>query len=444
MPSIQDLCYTNWSRADARAKYDRTVNDPVKYDTSSSLEAGEVMDRHSFLRGQLWLRPLTDGELHGATDGQGSSQGRQQRGSSGQQQTVQLLPPPLTRSDADGNTSTTVSSWCCFNVGPRFCIFCPGERGEDQTQFELKLTLKIPIDDASDSASAAPTLFARFDGKEAYALNLAQIIEVKMPNTRPLPESHALANGSEPPPYGCLDFGNASLRVWMDPQQVSHSCARDALQQALEQIQLYARQARQVSSRLEKTAATSEPSWRSIYRYNQLLQDERSDRIAVLPSDFEKRARELLSNGDDFEAVKMVISKIDQGKRSKKRRRMRLSQSDHDHDQESVANRNDEEPYSNLEVIMLVTELCHVLGEDHEGLNQLLELSDSNGCCKSHDRCFSFSASPSAVDTGDCIVSRWNAWDGFIELSQLVLKSKRINSHRFVYWGVLMLEMKKC
>lgn len=376
------------------------------------------MDRHSFLRGLLWLRPVTDEELHGPTGGQSSLERQRRRNSDShyQQQTVQLLPP------LDANTMS-VSSWCCFNLGPRFCFFCPGERGEDQTQFELRLTLKMPID---ESGGASPTLFARFDGNEVYAVDLAQITKVKMPRS-PSTESHAPSNAPEPPPYGCLDFGNASLRVWLDPLQVSQASATDALQQALGLIQLHARIARTASSQLQTAVTKSEASWRSIYRHNQLLQNQQGDQIAILPSDFEKRAHELLNNDDDFEAVKMAVSKIGQGKRSRKRR---LNQSDHDQDHEPGANRDVEEPYTNLEVIMLVTELCHVLGEDHKGLNQLLGFSDSSSCCSSHGRCFNFT---STVDSGDCLVSRWNAWEGFIELSQLVLQSKRKKSYRCVF-----------
>lgn len=345
------------------------------------------MEREQFLGAQLWLRRVSAADWAALDD-----------------TSEQLLPPPA--------ASESAAAWCCFHVGARLCVF--GDTNADATQLRLELRRR---------RRAPLLLLARFDGRHAFAVDLRAVAAV----AAPLELSGASREQQEAPPFGSLELPHVSVRVWMEPQDTTPAAARQILQHALLGVQQCVVQARQ--SLLETEAEESERSvalegsWRDVFRHSQ-----RSERPAPLqlttPAELLQRARRIFKRDADFEAVKMTCWRVVRSSRASPRRRRKNRENDADDAQQPPPNLGD--AFSETEFALLLTELAHIFGDNHDSVSELLGFG-SGAVCQAHDRCFAL-RDPERTEGGEpasCVTSKWEAWDEYLEASAQVLTAPK-------------------
>lgn len=385
------------------------------------------MDRVHFLDAQLWMRRATTGDW--------TSNGSNETASN-----ALLLPPPVPAQANAAAAETEATAWCCFHVGARYCVFRAGDASEDQTQFQFELLMCKQRKEYQ--------LLVRFDAQYVYVVDLRQILSVVLP--KPVQQQQP----QEAPPFGSLEFQNVSLRVWMDLPHGSSSMARQMLKHALVHIQhcIIKTQGQQAPSTPIGTRDDIKASWRDAFRHSEWPVDRRAihgggggdndgnrssfnalTALQTTPTEFLKRARRILKKDADFEAVKVTCWKIFRSTRSSPRRRRKHSDGkDPQPNGGSPASEDEDEAdskcLSEMDLILLLTELAHIFGEEHDGVNELLGFS-SSAACVVHDRCYELphervengaeeSLSKSA---STCVASKWQAWDEYLEVSAQAL-----------------------
>ncbi|KAF1335771.1 hypothetical protein FI667_g708, partial [Globisporangium splendens] len=401
------------------------------------------MDRQRFLDAQLWMRKSAAAwpvNADGGTNGSDS-------------QHALLLPASA--------AATVATAWCCFHVGSRICFF-PSSVGADDDPTQQQLELMLVQKKATGSSDGE--LLARFDKKHVYTVDLRQLVNITPPqavaSTEPSVQSN-MTQSDALPPFGCLEFPNVSLRIWMDPQQVPHGTARQLLhdamlcvQQCVQQCVVNKRKAMKLSA--SKSSTHKESAWRAIFRHSKWLRSTKCDAtssvhngsshdgddngaaLQLTPAEFLTRARKILKSDADFDAVKVTFKSIVSASRrhrrsspsSKRRKRAREEENEDGQGNGDASgdddDRRDDERLSNMELILLLVELTHILGDDHEGVQELLGFPSSKRCT-SHDRCVVLS------DDGErssCVTSKWQAWDDYVEMSRQVLDPTRRSNDR--------------
>lgn len=400
------------------------------------------MDRVHFLDAQLWMRRAAASEWSNSK-------------SSGESTSSSLLLPPAPPVVAQANAQAAqeATAWCCFHVGARYCVFRAGDAGEDQTQFQFELMMH-------KQRKEAYQLLVRFDGQHVYVADLRQIQSVVLPKpaATQAPQSNGMQQ-QEAPPFGCLEFENVSLRVWMHLPHGTSSVARQMLQHALMRVQRCMIKARgqQAPTKLIDTRDDTKASWRDAFRHSEWLArraatsngggDDGNSRsfhgftaLQTTPDEFLRRARRVLKKDADFEAVKVTCWKIFRSTRSSPHRRRKRSEGedaqpnddgggdDASSEEEDEGNEAQSKRLSEMDLMLLLTELAHIFGEEHDGVNELLGFS-SSAACAVHDRCYELQ--PERVENGGerllrksastCVASKWQAWDEYLEVSAQAL-----------------------
>lgn len=423
------------------------------------------MEREAFLDAQLWLRKLSPDDallsLPARTIGSAPPpRAEEERGG------LFTLLPPESREEglsADAQPSSPpvpAVSWCCFQLGARYCFFRADEEGQDPTQLQIEILLaKVPaprLADASDAPLIPPVdhLLLRFEKKLVYEVDPALILSVTHPK-----ECEPTSSASNPssqesgrrqqPPYGSLQCGAVSLRIWMDPEQMAPGDAAHKLQFALFQVNML----RGRCGKKKERRAPS-PSWKDTFRHNLDVSGlatacSSTSLSKTSPARFLEKMKAVLSTSGDLEAVKMVIDKIVRARRQRGGHDRGRSQSSSQGETYTPAvvvidseSKSEDGPnssataegalFSDMEIVVLVTELTHLFGEDHAGVNQLLVFThgDASTLCGAHDRCYKCSGTEGSLS---CATSKWAAWDEFLEGSHQVLMQSR-KRQRYGQW----------
>lgn len=390
------------------------------------------MDRVHFLDAQLWMRRATASDWNSKSNDTTS--------------TLLLPPPAPDAAQAHGSAvaaAREAMAWCCFHVGARYCVFRAGDAGEDQTQFQFEIVMRKQRKECQ--------LLLRFDGQHVYTVDLDQVVSTIYP--KPTTSS---PNGAQPvtqqrqqqdaPPFGSIEFQNVSLRVWLDLPHGSSSVARQLVHHALVGVQHCMMKARgRKPARPTGIEGDQKPSWQDAFRHSEWLVSRKAasggaetshnglTALQTTPSAFFKRARRILRKDADFEAVKVTCWKIFRSTRSFPRRRRTRSEGEdaQAHGAGGPGSENDGDDahstrLSEMDLLLLLTELAHIFGEEHDGVNELLGFTPS-AACLAHDRCYelrherleSGGAEPFAPST--CVASKWQAWDEYLEVSAQVL-----------------------
>jgi hypothetical protein len=379
-----------------------------------------MMEREAFLDAQLWLRrlPADDALLSAA----------------GLSPVLPPPPPPVQSDvlDADAQPSSPpepepVASWCCFQLGTRYCFFRADADGQDATQLQIEMFLAEgpapELEPEPAGAGGTARLVLRFDKTLAYEVDPARIRAVEVPREAEPPPQES--GQRQPPPFGRLHFDTVSLRIWMDPGRLERDEATRRLQLALARIDML-RQGR--GKRKRERRGAPPPSWKDVFRHSVEVSGPAttcpvSDLSRTSPARFLETTRAVLSTSGDVEAVKMVIDKV---VRSRQQRSVGSdSESKGDDGPSSAAAAVESELFSDMEVVVLVTELAHLFGEDHAGVNQLLGFThgDSSTLCDAHDRCYKCR---DTAGVRSCATSKWAAWDAYLETAhQALLRSRK-------------------
>lgn len=397
------------------------------------------MNHVQFLDAQLWLRRVRASDWRDSDNSDGGGTADPTRNSA----LYQLLPP----STEPVTTANAPTAWCCFHVGSRFCFFAAGDGDEDPTQFQLELQVHR-------SSACKSELLARFDAKHVFVVDLRRVRDVMLPKPAVAvpPQSSDTTDATpasqeqqEPLPFGSLEFQNVSLRVWMDPQLVPAAAARHMLQHTLLRIQQLVLHARQAKTHgVIGTASLRDASWRDAFRYTRrLMVRERSASSSsssssassaalprMTPAELLDQARRIFKRDADVEAVKLASAQIVRDRQSSGSRRSRSESGEgtQRHADSVVVDASRPSPqdktairtraFSDSELMLLLTELAHIFGDDHDGVNELLGFTTAPACSQ-HDRCFGLSEPSASVspDThlASCVSAKWQAWDEYLE-----------------------------
>lgn len=414
------------------------------------------MDREAFLDAQLWLRklPPTDGVLDWPVVSAAEARQYASQSDSGSRGWLHaVLPPrPTEHLSADAQPSTpplALASYCCFQIGPRYCFFRSTEAGQDQTQLQIEVLAATKR--ASDCADASDghlesRLVVRFDKNLVYELDVANGVDMVFPSDL-TPAREAQGGGEnggrhpprhEQPPSGLLQFrGGITLRVWIDPSLVQPAAARDVLTKVLHQVKLHA--ARSQQSLGDKVKQPDALSWRRVFRHNSMIEgklqhaDDVSGFDQLSPATLLERATAVLGEEGDIVAVKAIVAKIVSTRQRRARSRSGVVVVTHsDPNERSRAHSTDEDRahhnaiLSSLEIVELVTELLHAFDPDHRGMNELLGYfrPGLETPCTSHDHCHTLAPLP-GTDTSTCSTAKWSSWDEYLDLASHVLSRKR-------------------
>lgn len=343
------------------------------------------MQRDQFLDAQLWLRRVSAADWDALAVADDSEQ----------------LLPPL-------STATSVVAWCCFHVGARLCVFAHSTEGDDD-ETQLKLELR-----SQPNRLAPPLLLARFDRRHAYAVDLRAVTAVVVPSQKP-PQTEAL-------PFGSLELPHVSVRIWIEPQHAEPATARLLLQQALLTVQQIALSVRQrLPASAEQSQITQQSSWRDVFRHSRYASIDSAALHVTTPAELLHRARTIFKRDADFEAVKVTCWQIVRAQRAApttNRRTPRASRAD-DVTVQPPSHLLDA-PLAETDVALLLTELTHIFGDHHDGVNELLGFTRGDAC-HDHDQCVALRDDKRDDSTTSvaaaCVTAKWQAWDAFLEAS---------------------------
>jgi hypothetical protein len=379
------------------------------------------MDRKSFLDAQLWLEKVDEPK---------DPWGKTIRNFASNHGSISLFPILIKSSpetinsqpvqdEEETNEQSVVPAFCCFHVGNRFCFFRSNEKDQDQSQlvFELALIEKEQVllleedkensqhsgeGDGSCSNIMQAGIYARFDRKYTYLIDMGQIKKLLFPSS---------SSSANTPPFICFEFPNVMLRVWLDMDKCENNeSARCGLKNALIHLQQshLMRKKRFHETQQIPLQAKHPCEWRTLL----LKKSPNVTKRWVSAKEFVNKASNVLDTNSMSALHEMIQSYKQKGIPSQE-------------DGSSQEEKKQEEIFvlAYSQIIELIGALIlhfRQLSVSHQDIQDVIDtLFDFHSLkrCDRHDQCFQLPVSPSASPV--CVTSLWHAWDEFLDASNV-------------------------